>query len=204
MIVGIVWLAAAVLVGACSGGAGGKTSDTAVTFAPPGQSSASATPSSPGSPSTTTTTLPPATLPPSVDPGHGALAVGPTLVRVGITVCNLTPTTDAATGVRTDVLVSGDDGKGGSLSISQRETSGANATQTVTETITYTSGGNTLESSRIQIGGAYHDLRDPAATGPLFTVNGDTVRGTGLFGGPGSGPGDPTLVSGSLLARCPA
>jgi len=132
------------------------------------------------------------------------LAVGTMLVRVGITVCNLAPTTDPASGIRTDVLVTGDDGKGGALSISQRETTGANATTTVTETITYTVGSNTLESSRIALGGTYHDLRDASAAGPLFTVEGDTVRGSGTFGDPGSAAGDPALVTGSVVARCPS
>ena len=194
------------MAAACGGGGSSKTSDTAVTFAPPGQTTsipAGSSSSGSSASSATTTPSPPATLPATVDPGHGALAVGTLLVRVGITVCDLTPVTDPSNGVRTNVLVSGDDGKGGALSISQRQTSGANGTQTTTETITYTSGGNTLESSRIQIGGAYHDLRDPTATGPLFTVDGDTVRGAGVFGPPGSAAGDPALASGSVIARCP-
>ena len=198
-------LALAVAATACSGGgSSGATSSTAVTFAPAGQSGPTSTPSQTAtSPSSAPpSTAPPATLPSSVEPGTGVLVVGASSVTVGITLCTFTPETDASTGITTNVLVTGDDGKGGTLSISQRQTAGGGGT-TTTETVTYSRGGSTVESSRIAINGTYHDLRDGSAHGPLLVVEGDVVRASGTFGSPGSAAGDPSLATGAVLARCP-
>jgi hypothetical protein len=194
---------------ACSGGSSGGASDgTAVTFAPAGQGGSTTTPSQtvPGSSASSSplTTAPPATLPSSVAPGTGVLVIGPLSVTVGITLCNLTPETDAATGVTTNLLVTGDDGQGGTLTISQRQTTTAGAATTITERVSYTRGDNTLESTRIELNGSYHDLRDPTATGALLVVDGDRVQASGTFGSPGTTAGDASLATGAVLARCPA
>jgi len=194
---------------ACSGGGkGGAATSTAVTFAPAGQGGPTSTPSQtvtvPASDASSTppSTAPPAKLPASVDPGTGVLVVGAESVSVGITLCNLTPETDPATGVTTNVLVTGDDGEGGTLTISQRQTAGGAGATTITETVSYARGGSTVEASRIKINGAYHDLRDPSVSGALLEVNGNEVRASGTFGSPGSVAGDPSLASGAVLARC--
>ncbi|MEY2570029.1 MAG: hypothetical protein QOE63_379, partial [Acidimicrobiaceae bacterium] len=145
-----MWVA---LGAACSGGGGsGAATSTAVTFAPAGQGGPTSTPSQtvtvPASDSASTppSTAPPATLPASVDPGTAVLVVGTSSVSVGITLCNLTPETDPATGVTTNVLVTGDDGKGGTLTISNRKTAAApGGASTVSDTVTYSRGGSTVE-----------------------------------------------------------
>jgi hypothetical protein len=189
-------LAAALLV-ACSSDGGGQGSSTAVTLAPAGQSAASA--GSAGSPSSA------ATLPSSVEPGVGALQIGASLVRFAVTGCSFTPETDASNGVTTNVLVTGDDGKGGAVSISQKQAAGGGgpASTTVTEVVTYSQGGGVMEAMRFQIGGVWRDVRDPVEGAPLLAIKDGEVLASALFGQPGAVAGDPALVRGSLVARCP-
>lgn len=186
----------ALALAACSSEGGGSSSDgTVVTLAPAGS-----TASSTGSP---VSTIPPPSLPAEVDPGTGAFVVGDGLTRFGVTECTLTPTADPDTGVVTNVLLTGDDGKGAVISISQRQTSSAGGT-TVTETVQLTRGGTTLEAVRFAVGGNYRDLRDATASGALVVVNATDreVRASGTFGPPGSVAGTAGLVPGSVLARC--
>ena len=129
--------------------------------------------------------------------------VGNVLTRFGVTDCSFAPSADPDTGVVTNVLLTGDDGAGGAVSISQRQTSSGSST-TVTETMQVTRGGNVLEAVRFAVGGTYRDLRDPAANGALLIVNTSDreVRASGTLGPPGSVAGAAGLVPGDLIARC--
>jgi hypothetical protein len=184
-----------VVLAACSSG-GSSSGSTAVTLAPAG----SAAPSSSASP---VVTAAPPSLPSAVDPGTGSLVVGDVLTRFGITECTFVPTADPDTGVVTTILLAGDDGSGGAVSISQRQTSSGGGT-TVTETVQVTRGGITLEAVRFAVGGTYRDLRDPTATGALLIVSTSEreVRASGTLGPPGSVAGAAGLVQGSVIAKC--
>ena len=187
---------ALVLAFASCSSEGSSSGSTAVTLAPAG----SAAPSSSGSP---VSTAPRPSLPSRVDPGTGAVVVGAVVTRFGITECTFGATADPDTGVVTNILLTGDDGSGGAISISQRQTSSGGST-TVTETMQVTRGGVVLESVRFAVGGTYRDLRDPTANGALLIVNADDreVRASGTLGPPGSVAGSAGLVPGDLIARC--
>lgn len=191
-------LLALVLLLGCAGCSsdGSPSRDTAVTLAPVG----SVASSSPGAP---VSTAPRPSLPAQVDPGTGAIVVGDSLTRFGVTECSFAPTADPETGVVTNILVTGDDGQGGAISISQRQTS-SGGSPTVTESVQVTRGGTMLEAVRFAVAGTYRDLRDPTANGALLVVNTSDreVRASGTLGPPGSVAGAAGLVSGSLLARC--
>ena len=192
-----LWLGLAlVLVLASCSSDGSSSASTAVTLAPAG----SAAPSSSASP---VSTAPRPSLPSQVDPGTGSIVVGNVLTRFGVTECTFAPSADPDTGVVTNVLLTGDDGTGGAVSVSQRQTSSGGST-TVTETMQVTRGGIVLEAVRFAVGGTYRDLRDPAANGALLIVNsGDReVRASGTLGPPGSVAGAAGLVPGDLIARC--
>jgi hypothetical protein len=105
--------------------------------------------------------------------------------------------------VVTNILATGDDSRGGVISISQRQTSSAGGT-TVTETVQLTQGGTTLEAVRFAVAGTYRDLRDPTATGALLIVDATdrVVRAAGTFGPPGSVAGTAGLLGGSAIVRC--
>jgi hypothetical protein len=183
------------LLAACGSG-GSSSASTAVTLAPAG----SAAPSSSGGP---VVTAPPPSLPSDVDPGTGSIVVGDVLIRFGITECTFVPSADPDTGVVTTILLAGDDGNGGAISISQRQTSSGGST-TVTETMQVTRAGSTLEAVRFAVGGTYRDLRDPTANGALLIVDTSNreVRASGTLGPPGSVAGAAGLVPGSVIARC--
>jgi hypothetical protein len=148
-------------------------------------------------------TAPVPSLPSQVDPGTGAILIGGALTRFGVTECSFTPATDEHTGVVTNIFASGDDGKGGVVSIAQRQTSSAAGT-TVTETVQLTEGGTTLEAVRFAVAGTYRDLREPTASGSLLIVNTTerVVSASGTFGPPGSVAGTAGLVTGRVIARC--
>lgn len=130
-----------------------------------------------------------------------ALLIGEKLERFGVTGCSFSPQTDPSNGVTTNFEVTGDDGTGGNISISQKQAD-VGAGLTITETITYFKAGRVSEAMRFQVGGVWRDLRDPNANTPLLSLQGSELRGAGLFGPPGAAAGDPALRDGSLIARC--
>lgn len=187
-------LASVLLVGACGGGSAGTApSSTAVRLPPAGQTT------SPGSSAASASA---ATLPASVDAGVGALLIGGVLERFGVTGCSLSPRTDASTGVTTNLEVTGDDGSGGNISITQKQAN-VGGGLTITETITFFKANRVAEAMRFEVGGVWRSLSEPNASGPLLSLKDGELRGAGLFGPPGVAAGDPALKDGSLIARCP-
>ncbi|WCO67438.1 hypothetical protein PO878_01730 [Iamia majanohamensis] len=63
-----------------------------------------------------------------------------------------------------------------------------------------------LEATRTTAGpdGAWLDLADPAADGPLVDRRGDEVTVEATFGPEGARAGDAGLVEGRLVLQCPA
>jgi hypothetical protein len=166
--------------------------------------------SDPGTPQVTQTTVqaapaPAPVAPTDAEPGTGVLVLGRQSFELRVDECALEPTTDAATGVTTDVSVAAS-GDGGVRVTAVRRTFTA-ATVTVTDTVDYIvddGGGLLAEAERVDSGGRILDLRDPAASGRLLDViDGSLVVAKGRFGDPvARGPG-PTDVDGELVLRCP-
>ena len=77
----------------------------------------------------------------------------------------------------------------------------------VTETVRITTGTGDavvgIEAERTGIAGTWLDLRDPGATGALIVQDDDVVRAEGTFGPDGSAEGEPNVLAGRLVARCP-
>jgi len=142
-----------------------------------------------------------ATVPDQVEAGTAALAVGPRLVRFALTGCTLKPYIDE-NGVAVVIDITGDDGRGGRLDVSRKTTAGGTSQPTTTDTISYTAGEALLLAQRFEVGGIVRDVRDPTANGSLLSVDGVTVRGSGLFGGLGAVAGAADVVHGELLVTC--
>jgi hypothetical protein len=153
---------------------------------------------------TTSGSHPPATLPDDVAPGEGALVLGDELYTLDV-VCELEPTTDASTGVTTELLVDGGDEIGTVVSISRQSTVGD--VPTITDTVAVQRDDAVVESQRVDAGGQLIDLRLPNPTSRLIEVtesaDGNVIRVQGVFGPAESLADDPQNVDGSLLFRCP-
>lgn len=177
-------LAATALLAACSGGDDGGDA---------GDGDGAAPVDDPGAP---------VTIPDDADAGIGYLVLDgePTLLFVRD--CALDPVTDPATGVTTELAVDLDDEVARSVSIT-RSSFGGDLPTTTDEILVADNGAITLDSTRIDRSGTLLDLRAPGALEPLFEVDGTLIRASGVFGPPGSQDGDPGLVEGSLLLRCP-
>ena len=147
---------------------------------------------------------PPATLPDDVAAGEGALVLGDELYTLDV-VCELEPTTDASTGITTELLVDGGDEIGTIVSISRQSTVGD--VPTITDTVAVQRDDAVIESQRVDAGGQLIDLRLPNATSRLIEVTegaaGSVIRAQGVFGPAESLADDPQNVDGSLLFRCP-
>ena len=176
---------AALAVG-CSSDGGSDSSSAAVTLTPPSTAASDA-----------------ATLPAEVDPGTAALAVGPRLVRFVLKGCSLKPIIDPD-GVALVIDISGDDGQGGALEVSRKTTAGGGKSlPTTTDTVSYTAAGaSELIAQRFAVGGTVRDPIDPTATLPLLTVDGVSVRASGLFSSLDAAAGSAALVYGYLLVTC--
>jgi hypothetical protein len=155
-------------------------------------------------PATTGTTAPPTpgTLPDNVEPGRGALVLDGELAVLTVTNCTTQPTTDATTGVVTELTAAASDGT--RLVDVVRSSFTTNVT-TVTDTIRVTDpDGTVLESSRAEVGGRQIDLRLENPVGPLLQAGaGGRIEAAGVFGPPDGVAGDPGNVDGELLLRCP-
>ena len=147
----------------------------------------------------------PVTLPPAdeVDPGIGYLVLDGEPTLLFVRTCELEPVLDPATGVTTELLVDLDDQIARAVSLT-RSSFDADLPTTNDEILVADDDVITLDSTRADRSGTMLDLRAPGALEPLFEIDGTLVRVTGVFGPPGSQDGDPGLVEGSLLLRCPA
>ena len=159
----------------------------------------------PTAPSITTVTAgAPATLPDDVGPGEGALVLGDDLFTLEV-ICELEPTTDASTGITTELLADGGDAIGTVVSVSRQSTVGD--VPTVTDTIAVERDDTVIESQRVDAGGQLIDLRLPEPSSRLIDVSesetGTVIRAQGVFGPAQSLTDDPANVEGSLLFRCP-
>jgi hypothetical protein len=143
----------------------------------------------------------PATLPDDVDPGTGMLVLDGSGYVLEVRSCTLVPTTDAATGVTTDLAIDADDSLGLAVSVTRTTTQGD--VPTVNDTVTVVQpDGAVQEANRAQVDGRIVDLLAEGALTPMLTVDGDLVTGSGVFGPRGARPGDAGLVEGSLIVRC--
>lgn len=144
----------------------------------------------------------PATLPGDAQAGRGQLVLGGQAYALTVRSCSLQPTTDPATGVTTEVAIDADDELGVAVSITRAATEGDLRTVTDTVTVVDPDGGLT-EAQRADRSGTYLDLRVDGPLTPLLTVEGTLVRGEGVFGPAGSRAGDPSLLEGGVVVRCP-
>ena len=144
----------------------------------------------------------PATLPDDVEVGAGRLVLDGRAYALQVRSCSLQPVTDPATGVTTDLSIDADDGLGVSVSVTRSTVEGDLRTITDTISVADPDGGLT-ESQRIDRSGTYLDLRADGAIQPLLEIDGELVSAEGVFGPVGSVAGDPGLVEGGVVLRCP-
>ena len=144
-------------------------------------------------------TLPPAT---EVAAGSGWLVLDGAGFVLEVRSCVLEPVTDPETGVTTDLTIDADDGLGTAVLITRSTTQGDVATVTDTVAVVHDDG-ELMEANRADVNGRYIDLLAEGALQPLLGVEGDLVTAAGVFGPRGARPGDPGLVEGSLIVRCP-
>ena len=150
----------------------------------------------------TTATPVPATLPDDVEAGSGRMVLDGEAYALEVRSCALDPVSDPATGVTTELTVDADDGLGVAVAVTRSSVEGD--LRTVTDTITVVDpGGGLTEAQRIDRSGTYLDLRVEGALEPLLEVDGALIRGEGVFGPTGSAVGDPGLVEGGVILRCP-
>ena len=178
-LVGLVALGVA--LGACSDGADGGDDDAALV--------------DPDLP----VTIPPAD---EVDPGIGYLVLDGEPTLLFVRACALEPVLDPATGVTTDLAIDLDDQIARAVSLT-RSSFAADLPTKSDEVLVADDDVITLDSSRTDRSGTILDLRAPGALEPLFEVDGDVVSASGVFGPPGTEAGDPGLLEGSLILRCP-
>lgn len=144
----------------------------------------------------------PATLPEDVEPGTGRLVLDGEAFALQVRSCAVDPVTDPATGVTTEIAVDADDGLGVLVSVTRSAVEGD--LRTVTDTISVVDpGGGLTEAQRIDRSGTYFDLRVEGPLEPLLAIDGSLVTGEGVFGPAGSVVGDPGLVEGGVIVRCP-
>ena len=153
-----------------------------------------------------TTATTPASLPDDVDAGTGMLLLDGERTLLTVRECALTPVTDPATGVVTELAVDADDGISLAVSITRSSTPGD--VPTVTDVITLADqtdpdAPEVTEAERAETGGRYIDLLTEGAISPLLTVDGELITADGTFGPLGARPGAEGVVEGSLIVRCP-
>jgi hypothetical protein len=153
--------------------------------------------------SSTTTPAAPATLPEEVDPGRGFLLLDGEASVLTVASCELTPSTDPATGVTTELHAVATDAEARTVDVSR--SSFTADVPTVTDTIAVADDTRVVaEASRADRDGLLIDLREPNPVGRLLDLDvaTGTFRAAGVFGPAGGGPGDDN-VDGELLLRCP-
>jgi hypothetical protein len=144
-----------------------------------------------------------AAVPATAEPGKGALAIGPKLASFAVTRCSLKPIIDPdGNALVVDVL--GDDGQGGVVEVTRKTTAGGDkAIPTTTDTVSYAPTGRAqVLAQRYQIGSVVRDPRDPTASMPLLTIDGLTIRASGVFGTLAADAGPSDLAYGDLVVTC--
>lgn len=132
--------------------------------------------------------------------------LGETSYPLTVTSCDLLPSIDPDTNVTTVFVLTAtaaDSSTPFELDVLRQLTSGA--ATTTTDTITYSpSTGELLQAQRVELNGAFVDLRHPGVGVPMLDLSDDGVEADATFGPPGSVAGDDGVVDGTLIARCPA
>jgi hypothetical protein len=144
--------------------------------------------------------------------GTGVVVVGPDRLDFEVRACTDEPAADDRPQAHRVFLMDGDgtiDGQPFAVETTRYESTGPGSEAlTITETIRITTGTGEaiegVEAERSGIGGDWLDLRDPEADGALVVQEGDVVRAVGTFGPDGSTEGEPNVVAGRMVARCPA
>jgi hypothetical protein len=159
--------------------------------------------------STSTTAAPVPTIPGDAEPGTGWLSLEGDAIELQVTTCaGEDPAPADPTAQRLYELVSTAtvDGDEVTVTASEIRTDSGDAV-TTTQTIAVTSGEGEarvgLEAKRSLLDDRWVDLNDPSATDPLLERGGDLVHATASFGPQGSRAGDPRIVPGAFIARCP-
>lgn len=149
--------------------------------------------------------LTPATLPDDVEAGTGRLVLDGEATLLTVRSCVLDAVTDEETGTVTELAIDADDGIALAVSLTRTTTPGD--VPTVGDVITVADQvGSTpeiLEAERAETGGRFIDLLAEGALVPLLEIDGELVRGEGVFGPPGARAGAEGVVEGSLIVRCP-
>ena len=164
------------------------------------------------SPTTSTSQGPPkATIPGSVAPGKAWLALDDDAVELSVARCTDTgtgSTSTTQTAQKLSELVA--TGRSGSdditVTVTEFRTDSGDAkatTQTVEIAAQEGEAAVGLTARRSFFNERWVDLNEPSATTPLLERDGDQVIATGKFGPQGSRAGDPGIVDGALIARCP-
>lgn len=155
------------------------------------------------SPPTTADPDTPATMPAEVEAGRAYLVLDGELGVLSVTACALDPVPDPATGVTTVLSASAEDGTGRTVEV--RRSRVELGVPTTTDTVTVTDAEGTVEASRADLGGRQIDLRLDNPVGALLELDEETgtIAAIGVFGPAGSLLGEPGLLDGELLLRCP-
>ena len=142
------------------------------------------------------------TVPEDADEGIGYLVLDGERTLLFVRACELEPVLDPATGVTTELAIDLDDEISRAVSLT-RSSFGGDLDTTTDEILIADDGAITLDATRADRSGTLLDLRAPGVLEPLFRIDGTLVEASGVFGPPGSQAGDPGLVEGTLVLRCP-
>jgi len=143
--------------------------------------------------------------------GKGIVVVGPDRLEFEVRGCTDEPGPDDRPEAHRLFLMDGDgtvDGQPFVVETARFESVGDGSdAPRLTETVRITTGAGDavqgVKAERSGVDGTWLDLRDPAAEGALIVQEGDVVRAVGTFGPDGSTVGEPNVVAGRLVARCP-
>jgi hypothetical protein len=139
------------------------------------------------------------------------VVIGPDRLDFEVRGCTAAPGENDRPQAHRVFLLDGDgtiDGQPFAVETVRFESSGPGAEGlTITETVRVTTGTGDavegVEAERSGVGGNWVDIRDTGADGPLVVQEGDVVRAVGTFGPDGSTEGEPNVLEGRLVARCP-
>jgi hypothetical protein len=160
-------------------------------------------PPAPTLPAVTTTTLP------IEAAGHGTVILGGQVEPFTVSSCVDGPSPTTTPDATEQFRLSGAGQVGTfsfTVSVTRYESDSGAGTTTFTETaaVADRSGSSDIEARRTSINGTWLDLNDPTAKTPLITHSGSLVTVEAKFGPQDSRAGDAGIVSGILVARCPA
>ena len=142
------------------------------------------------------------TVPDDADEGIGYLVLDGDRTLLFVRACELEPVLDPATGVTTELAIDLDDEISRAVSLT-RSSFGGDLDTTTDEILIADDEVITLDATRVDRSGTLLDLRAPGVLEPLFRIDGTLVEASGVFGPPGSQAGDPGVVEGTLILRCP-